>query len=111
VFVSFWIYQLRRIKIDLSKCVKTEGTLNELGFHQMEVCAMSSREFAVQLMNQVPDDKLDIVIAYVQELLARDDASDDAYCAKLYQNHLDDPDPDKEQTFTLDECKREWGLA
>lgn len=72
---------------------------------------MSSREFAVQLMNQVPDDKLDIVIAYVQELLARDDASDDAYCAKLYQNYLDDPDPDKEQTFTLDECKREWGLA
>ena len=44
------------------------------------------------------------VLAYVQGLTA-DEEADDAFCQRE-----NDPDPDKDQSFTLEECKKEWGL-
>ena len=35
---------------------------------------------------------------------------DEMYCQKLYQDYLEDMDPDKDETYTLDECKNEWGV-
>ena len=35
---------------------------------------------------------------------------DEMYCQKLYQDYLEDMDPDKDETYTLDECKKEWGV-
>ena len=50
------------------------------------------------------------ILAYVQGLTAFED-NDELYCQKLYQDYLSDTAPDKEETFTLEECKKEWGLA
>ncbi len=52
---------------------------------------MSNKEFAIQLINQIPDYKLGYAIAYLQGLYA-DEVSDDEFCAKLledYQNSTD----------------------
>ena len=47
------------------------------------------------------------VLAYLQGLTA-DEEADNAYCEQLYQDYLNDPDPDKHQTISLEElCKRE----
>ncbi len=70
---------------------------------------MSNRELCVQLLNNVPDYKVGYVLAYLQGLTA-DEEEDDRFCQQMIEDYENDPDPDKDQTFSLEECKREWGL-
>lgn len=70
---------------------------------------MSQKEMCIQLLDRVPDFKLGYVIAYLQGITA-DEMADDAYCQKLYEDYLNDPDPEKDALFSLEECKKEWGL-
>lgn len=69
---------------------------------------MSNREKVIALLENIPEYKIGYVLAYVQGLTADEDA-DDAFCQELYRQYQNDPEKDK--SFTLDECKREWGLA
>ena len=52
---------------------------------------MSEKERATALLELVPDYKMGYVIAYLEGLTA-DEAADDAFCAKLYQDYLKDPE-------------------
>lgn len=63
---------------------------------------MSDRELATQLINDVPDYKVGYLLAYIQGLIA-DENDDDEYCEKLYQNYLNDPDPEKGETIPFEE--------
>ena len=69
---------------------------------------MSNREKIIALLDGVPEYKMGYVLVYVQGLTADEDA-DDAFCQQMYERYQNDPEKDVE--FTLDECKREWGLA
>ena len=68
---------------------------------------MSDKEQLLQLIDKIPDYKIGYVLAYVQGITA-DEEADDEFCEKLYHEYLNDPDKDK--SYTLDECKKEWGL-
>lgn len=70
---------------------------------------MSNRELCVKLLDNVPEYKIGYVLAYIQGITA-DEEADDAFCERMLENYENDPDPEKEETFTLDECKREWGI-
>ena len=68
---------------------------------------MSTREMINALLDSVPEYKMGYVLAYLQGL-TDDEEADNAYCEQLYQDYLNDPDPDKHQTISLEElCKRE----
>ena len=71
---------------------------------------MSNKEKVIALLDSVPEYKMGYLLAYVQGLTA-DEEADDAYCERLWQDYQNDPDPDKETEYTLEDCKREWGLA
>lgn len=71
---------------------------------------MSNREKVLALLDSVPDYKMGYVLAYVQGITA-DEEEDDAFCERMLQDYENDPDPDKDRGFSLEECKREWGLA
>lgn len=71
---------------------------------------MSIKEQCIELLNNVPDFKLGYVLAYLQGLTA-DDAADDAFCQALLEDYQNDPDPEKNKGYSLEDCKREWGLA
>lgn len=71
---------------------------------------MSNRELCVKLLDNVPEYKIGYVLAYIQGIAA-DEEADDVFCARMVENYENDPDPEKDQTYTLEECKREWGLA
>lgn len=71
---------------------------------------MSNREKVVALLESVPDYKMGYVLAYVQGITA-DEEADDAFCQRMVENYENDPDPEKDKNFSLDECKQEWGLA
>lgn len=70
---------------------------------------MSNKERAIELLNQVPDYKMGYVLAYIQGITA-DEEADDIFCQRMLENYENDPDPEKDKTYTLEECKAEWGL-
>ena len=71
---------------------------------------MSNRDRIVSLLDSVPDYKMGYVLAYVQGITA-DEEADDLFCERMLEDYDNDPDPEKEKTYTLEECKKEWGLA
>ena len=71
---------------------------------------MSEKDKIIQLLDYVPEYKLGYVLAYVQGITADED-SDDESCRKLYEEYLNDTYPEKEEEYSLEECKKEWGLA
>ncbi len=70
---------------------------------------MSNKEMCIKLLDSVPDHKIGYVLAYIQGITA-DEEADDRFCQRMLENYENDPDPEKDKTFTLEECKREWGL-
>lgn len=71
---------------------------------------MSNREKVIALLDSVPEYKMGYVLAYVQGITA-DEEADDAFCQRLWESYEKDPDPEKDESYSLDACKREWGLA
>lgn len=71
---------------------------------------MSEREMAVTLLEKVPDYKMGYVLAYLQGITA-DEAADDTFCEALYQDYLNDEDSEKDEEYSLADCKKEWGLV
>lgn len=69
---------------------------------------MSNRELCVKLLENVPDYKIGYVLAYIQGITADEDA-DDAFCEKLVDEY--ENDPEKDVSYTLEDCKKEWGLS
>lgn len=68
---------------------------------------MSEKEMAMQLLDSVPAYKLGYVIAYLQGLMA-DEAIDEAFCAKLYEEY--ENDDDKGQTISMAEMAKLAGV-
>lgn len=70
---------------------------------------MSNKEIIIQLLDRVPEYKMGYVLAYVQGITA-DEEADDTFCENMWNNYKNDPETDKDDEFTLEECKKEWGL-
>ncbi len=68
---------------------------------------MSNKEKIISLLDAVPEYKLGYILAYVQGITA-DEEADDQFCQKMWEDYRNDPD---EEEFSLEDCKREWGLA
>ena len=66
---------------------------------------LSTRERCNQLLDAVLEFKLSFVLAYLQGLIAGEEAEDDLYCEALYQKYLQDPE--REIEYSLEECKKE----
>jgi len=63
----------------------------------------------VELLDSVPEYKMGYVLAYVQGITA-DEEADDIFCERMWENYKNDPDPEKDESKTLEECMKEWGL-
>ena len=71
---------------------------------------MSNREMIIKLLDNIPDYKIGYVLAYVQGIAA-DEEADDLFCQRMVENYENDPDPEKDKVYTLEECEKEWGIA
>lgn len=71
---------------------------------------MSNREKIIALLDSVPEYKIGYVLAYIQGITA-DEEADDAFCQRMVENYENDPDPTKDESYSLEDCKQEWGLA
>lgn len=70
---------------------------------------MSNKERIVELLDVIPDYKMGYVLAYVQGVAA-DEEADNIFCQRMIENYENDTDPEKDTIYTLEECKKEWGL-
>ena len=70
---------------------------------------MNNKERIVELLDSIPDYKMGYVLAYVQGIAA-DEEADDSFCQRMWENYENDPDPEKDKTYTLEECIKEWGI-
>lgn len=70
---------------------------------------MSNKEQIITLLDKIPDYKMGYVLAYIQGITA-DEETDDLFCERMVQNYLNDPDTEKDKVYTLEGCKKEWGL-
>lgn len=70
---------------------------------------MSNKERIIELLDVVPDYKMGYVLAYVQGIAA-DEEADDLFCQRMLENYENDPDPEKDKIYSLEECMKAWGL-
>lgn len=71
---------------------------------------MGNKEKIINLLDNIPDYKMGYVLAYVQGITA-DEEADDIFCRRMLENYENDPDPEKDKAFTLEECMKEWGIS
>ncbi|MEG0017285.1 MAG: hypothetical protein RR879_00060 [Hydrogenoanaerobacterium sp.] len=69
---------------------------------------MSNKELAIQLLENVPPNKLGYVISYLQGITADEDA-DDQYCEALYSQYK--ADPSKDETISLEAAAKSMGVV
>lgn len=71
---------------------------------------MSNRDKIIALLDSVPEYKMGYVLAYIQGITA-DEVNDDAFCQRMLENYENDPDPEKDKSYSLEDCMKEWGLS
>ena len=71
---------------------------------------MSNKERIIHLLDNVPDYKMGYILAYIQGLTA-DEEADDLFCEQMITDYMNDPDSEKDKSYTLEGCKKEWGLV
>ncbi len=69
---------------------------------------MSEKERASALLDLVPEYKMGYVVAYLQGLTA-DEAADDAFCRKMYEDYLNDPE--RGDFVSFEDALKECGVS
>ncbi len=69
---------------------------------------MSEREQVMQIINRLPESTVRQVLIFLRGVQFAEEMNDDEFCERLYQEYL--ADPEKDESYTLEECKKEWGL-
>lgn len=72
---------------------------------------MSEREQAKQIIDQLPEYKIGNLLLFLKGIQFDDDIEDGLYCQKLYDDYLNNPDPEKHETITLEELAAKEGIV
>jgi len=71
---------------------------------------MSEREQAKQIIDQLPEYKIGNLLYFLKGIQFDDEIEDEIYCQKLYEDYLNDPDPEKDESITLEELAAREGI-
>ena len=77
---------------------------------------MTNRDECIAILDNFGEEQLGSVVAVLKGMKdifdkALEDALDEAYCQKLYQSYLDDPDPSKHDSMTLEDFADSLGIS
>ena len=70
---------------------------------------MSNKETIISLLDKVPEYKMGYILAYVQGITA-DEEADDNFCQQMLNDYENDTDLEKDDIYSLEDCKKEWGI-
>lgn len=71
---------------------------------------MSEREQAKAIIDKLPEYKIGKLLLFLKGMQFDDDMEDDLYCQKLYEDYLNDPDPNKHETISIEELAAQEGI-
>lgn len=71
---------------------------------------MSSREQAIDLINSLPEYKLQYIVSFLKGFQLDDEIEDMMFCQRMVDEYENDDSPDKDDFIPIDEAKRELGL-
>lgn len=71
---------------------------------------MSEREQAKQIIDQLPEYKIGRILVFLKGVQFDDELEDDLFCERLVEDYLNDPDPHKHDTITLEEFAKREGI-
>ena len=71
---------------------------------------MSERDQAKQIIDRLPDYKIGTLLMFLRGMAFDDELEDDLYCEKLVEDYLNNPDPSKHESITLEELAAREGI-
>lgn len=71
---------------------------------------MSEREQAKQIIDLLPEYKIRSILLFLRGVQFDDEMEDDRYCERLVEEYLNDPDPHKHDTITIEELAKREGI-
>ncbi len=71
---------------------------------------MSDRDLAKQIIDTLPEYKIENLLIFLKGMQFDDDIEDDLYCQRLYEDYLNNPDPEKHKSITIEELAAREGI-
>lgn len=72
---------------------------------------MSEREQAKQILDTLPDYKMQATLMFLRGIEFDDEIEDDLFCEKLVDDYLKDTSPDKHESMTLEDFAAQEGIT
>lgn len=76
----------------------------------MRKCLMSEKELAKQIIDQLPEYKISNLLLFLKGIQFDDELEDDFYCERLVEDYLNNTDPEKHESITLEELAKREGI-
>ena len=71
---------------------------------------MSEKELAKQIIDQLPEYKISNLLLFLKGIQFDDELEDDFYCERLVEDYLNNTDPEKHESITLEELAIREGI-
>ncbi|EOS38093.1 hypothetical protein D3Z53_05075 [Lachnospiraceae bacterium] len=71
---------------------------------------MSEKELAKQIIDQLPEYKISNLLLFLKGIQFDDELEDDFYCERLVEDYLNNTDPEKHESITLEELAKREGI-
>lgn len=72
---------------------------------------MSNREEAKQIIDKLPEYKIEKILLFLKGIEFDDEMEDDIFCENMVQRYLNDDSPDKHDTITIEEFAKQEGIV
>lgn len=72
---------------------------------------MTEREQIKEIIDRLPDYKMKDLLLIMKGIQIDDEIEDDLYCQKLVDDYMNDPDPEKDETISIEELARQEGIV
>lgn len=73
---------------------------------------MSNREIAQSIIDSIPDSQMGYIVNLLQNwYMTLEEATDDAFCEKLYEDYLNDDDPEKDNGVQIEQFAQSLGIT
>lgn len=71
---------------------------------------MSNKELAKNIIDSLPDYKMDYIVTFLKGFQLDDEIEDDMFCQRMLNDYMNDPDPEKDKTVSIEELAKELGV-
>ena len=73
---------------------------------------MSNRELAKNIIDSIPESQMGYIVNVLQNMhMALEEVADEVFCEKLYEDYLNDDDPEKDVGIPIEQFAKDLGIT